>query len=163
MRGHVRALKAATCRRTPKICVHLMGFLPEIPPLPSRLCRLSRSSLIARLCSSVAETNFDPIAVRFCHIISRLRCISGAVVVVAAVSAASARRLPAMPKRCAKAGRSYSAGFAFGAVLFRLRGCFRDFGAAPLRIARVFCSCSEADASRWRRSLRSLRSCFSCK
>src|SRR6266498_641971 len=57
----------------------------------------------------------------------------------------------------------YSAGFDFVAALFRLRGGFRDFGAAPLRTARAFCSCSEADAARWRRSLRSLRSCFWCK
>ena len=60
----------------------------------------------------------------------------------------SNHRLPAMPKRCAKAGRSYSAGFDFVAAVFRLRGRFRDFGAAPLRIAWAFCSCSEADASR---------------
>src|SRR5205823_10117768 len=72
-------------------------------------------------------------------------------------------RLPAMPKRCAKAGRSYSARFDFVAAVFRLRGRFGDFEAAPLRTARAFCSCSEADAARWRRSLRSLRSCFSYK
>jgi len=58
---------------------------------------------------------------------------------------------------------SYSAGFDFVAAFFRFRGGFRDFGAAPLRTARAFRSCSEADESRWRRSLRSLRSCFSCK
>ena len=38
--------------------------------------------------------------------------------------------------------------FVFVAAFFCLRGRFRDF---------------EADAARWRRSLRSFRSCFSCK
>jgi hypothetical protein len=56
-----------------------------------------------------------------------------------------------------------AAGFDFVAVVFRLRGRFRGFGAAPLRTTRTLCSCSEADAWRWRRSLRSLRSCFSCR
>ena len=59
--------------------------------------------------------------------------------------------------------RSYSAGFDFVAALFRLRGRFRDFGAAPLRTAATFCSFSEADAARRRRSRRSLRSFFSLK
>jgi hypothetical protein len=59
--------------------------------------------------------------------------------------------------------RSYSAGFDFVAALFRVRGRFGDFGGAPLRTARTFCSCSEADVARRRRSLRSLRSCFACK
>src|SRR4029077_16407427 len=59
---------------------------------------------------------------------------------------------------------AYSAGFDFVAAVFRLRGRFGDFGAAPLRTARTFCSCSEAaDAARGRRSLPSLRSCFSRK
>ena len=57
--------------------------------------------------------------------------------------------------------RSYTVDFV--AALFRLRGRFRDFEAAPLRTAEIFCSCSEADAARRRRSLRPLRSCFSCK
>ena len=44
----------------------------------------------------------------------------------------------------------YSAGgFDFVAAFFRLRGRFRGFAAA--------------DALRWRRFLRSLRSCFSCR
>src|SRR5437762_14367596 len=38
-------------------------------------------------------------------------------------------RLPVMPKRSAKAGQFYSAGFAFVAAVLRLRGLFRDFGA----------------------------------
>src|SRR6267378_4180279 len=48
-------------------------------------------------------------------------------------------------------------------ALFRLRGRFRDFEAAPLRTAVVFCSCLDADASRsrLRRSSCSLRSFFS--
>lgn len=59
--------------------------------------------------------------------------------------------------------RSYAAGFDFVAALFRLRGRCRDFEAAPLRTAGTFRSCSEADASRWRRFWRSLRSFFSRK
>ena len=42
----------------------------------------------------------------------------------------------------------YADGFDFVAAVLRLRGRFRDFGGAPLRTARAFCSCSEAVASR---------------
>src|SRR6266699_1018558 len=87
-------------------------------------------------------------------------CLPCRLACLAEITGGGSRHSCAAAEGSAKAGRSYSARFDFVAALFRLRGRFRDFGAAPLRIAR---RCSEADASRWRRSLRSLRSCFSCK
>src|SRR6059058_3887801 len=87
-------------------------------------------------------------------------CLPCRLACLAEIAGGGSRHSCAAAEGSAKAGRSYSARFDFVAALFRLRGRFRDFGAAPLRIARTFCSsCSEADAARWRRSLRSLRSC----
>src|SRR5438874_8561837 len=90
-------------------------------------------------------------------------CLSCRLACLAEITEGGSRHSCAAAEGSAKAGRSYSARFDFVAALFRLRGRFRDFGAAPLRIARAFCACWEADAARWRRSLRSLRSCCSCK
>src|SRR5437762_13263985 len=87
-------------------------------------------------------------------------CLPCRLACLAEITGGGSRHSCAAAEGSAKAGRSYAAGFD---TLFRLGGGFRDFGAAPLRIARAFCSCSEAAAARWRRSLRSLRSCFSCK
>ena len=86
-------------------------------------------------------------------------CLPCRLACLAEITGGGSRHSCAAPEGSAKAGRSYS-GFDFVAAVLRLRGRFRDFGAAPLRTAR---RCSEAAASRWRRSLRSLRSFFSLK
>src|SRR5438874_13776374 len=90
-------------------------------------------------------------------------CLPCRLACLAEITGGGSRHSCAAAEGSAKAGRSYVARFDFVAALFRLRGRFRDFGAAPLRTARAFCFCWEADAARWRRSLRSLRSCCSCK
>src|SRR5438046_5451818 len=90
-------------------------------------------------------------------------CLPCRLACLAEIAGGGSRHSCVAAEGSAKAGRSYSARFDFVAALFRLRGRFRDFGSAPLRTARAFCSCLEADAARWRRSLRSLRSFFSCR
>src|SRR5438477_8540365 len=75
-------------------------------------------------------------------------CLPCRLACLAEITGGGSRHSCVAAEGSAKAGRSYVVRFDFVAALFRLRGGFRDF---------------EADASRRRRSLRSLRSCFSCK
>src|SRR5205814_1271253 len=83
-------------------------------------------------------------------------CLPWRLACLAEIAGGGSRHSCVAAEGSAKAGRSYVARFDFVAALFRLRGRFRDFGAAPLRTAETFCFCWEAAAARRRRSLRCL-------